>query len=435
MSMKILKKILLNMTLSLVLLATGCIQTPVTSLPSESSGSGDSKASSMASSADSGTSGENSSIEGSGNPDIDANGFRGVYFNSPVQVSDTLNGMFGIYDPSNREIVRAALASLVQDAGINLIDVFVVIPNTLKNPPQGNKVGQSIEEWADLSFLDSIALFIEDCHDEGISVELDLADNRWIPYAIDSATHIGKPESPYWPMADDTPWDESALWYSQIIEYVEAKTTHPESIAMWGMMGQYQLGMAEPVLWSDDYKPGVLIYTEKFVKYVWPIFKAAGNRPKIAPYAFPIFSDNSYWMVKTPDQRLEGFSNIKKWLADDLKLLPDYWGISTYPYCDPAPDGFYYLKRAVEIIGEENASHIVTTDFKAIGKDLLKNSIITSGTHTSAEMLEWNFQKAKEYGFAGWWIWRYSGETGVCELDGSWKPDLLKAIQDSRTAK
>ena len=138
---------------------------------------------------------------------------------------------------------------------------------------------------------------------------------------------------------------------------------------MWGMMGHYQLGTAEPDLWGNDLNPAILVYTEQFVKRVWPVFRSVGKRPKAAPYVFPIFSNCTYWMAKSPEQRLSGVSNLKKWIVDDLALPPDYWPMTTYPFCDPQPDGVFYLRRIVEILGKERASRILSTDFKGPGHE------------------------------------------------------------------
>ena len=78
----------------------------------------------------------------------------------------------------------------------------------------------------------------------------------------------------------------------QVIEYVEARAAHPEAIAMWCMMGNYHLGAAEPVLWDDTNRPEIGKCTERFVKVVWPAFRAAGKRPKAAPILLPIFEMN-----------------------------------------------------------------------------------------------------------------------------------------------
>jgi len=339
-------------------------------------------------------------------------------------------------DSAYRAGIRSALTELARDAGINLITVFVAIPHTLKNPPQGPQAGQPISEWANFTYLDNLALFVDDCHGAGISVELDLADNRWIPFSVDSEHHLGQPGNPSWPVADDTPWDESATWYTQIINYVESQAKHPQSIAMWCMMGHYQLGTAEPVLWGNDYIPEVLAYTEQFVKNVWPVFRSAGNRPKAAPIMVPVYSNDPYWMSKSPEARLSAFTNSKKWLVDDLRLPPDYWAMATYPFCDPAPDGVHYLRGIVDILGKENASRIISTDFKGPGHDhARKVSTIPAEGHSGRELLEWHFQKCREYGFAGWWIYSYQDQevfnqlTGIRRLNGQWKPDLLQAVR------
>jgi hypothetical protein len=363
-------------------------------------------------------------------------GLRGVFFNPNIKHRNMDSYPWPIFDPYGKEYraqIRAALHDLAKEAGINFIDIFIPIPFTLARPPQANKAGQPLSEWANTTYLDNVAVFVDDCHDAGIYVELDLADNRWIPYSVDSQHHLGKPGGNPWPVADDTPWDESATWYSEIINYIESRTKHPENIAMWGMMGHYQLGTAEPDLWGNDLNPKILAYTEQFVKRVWPVFRSAGKRPKAAPYAFPFFANNA---AKSPEWRLSGFSNLKKWLVDDLALPPDYWPMSTYPFCDPAPDGVYYLRRIVEILGTENASRIISTDFKGPGHDQeLKESIISAGGHSGRDMLEWHFKKCAEYGFAGWWIYSYQDQevfnqhTGIRGVDGQWKTDLLDVVK------
>jgi len=347
--------------------------------------------------------------------------FRGVYFNPQVA------RWLGDY-PESRTQLRTILQELAEKAGLNFVCIFIPVPSTLSHPPQAPKAGQPLAEWANTTYLDNVAMFVDDCHDAGISVEFDLADNRWIPYSVEPELHKGRPGGTAWPVADDTPWDESATWYSQVIEYIESRASYPESIAMWCMMGHYQLGTAEPDLWGNDECPNRLAYTEKFVKNVWPVFKSAGKRPKAAPIINPIFSNVPYWMAKSPEERLDAATNLKQWLVDDLKLPPDYWVLTTYPFCDPAPDGFHYLRRIVEILGKENAPRIISTDFKAIGIDF-SDWIISADGHSSAEILEWQFQKCAEHGFAGWWIWAYQGKTGIREANGEWKQDLVHVVK------
>jgi hypothetical protein len=369
-------------------------------------------------------------------------GFRGVFFNPNIKHAGMAGYPWPIFDPYGPEYrsqIRTALQELAREANINFIDVFIPIPFTLSHPAQGPRPGQPIQEWANTKYLDNVAFFVSDCHDAGISVEFDLADNRWIPYSVDSEHHIGRPGNASWPVADDTPWESSATWHREIVRYVESRTKHPENIAMWGMAGNYQWGTAEPCLWDCAHNPAIRSNTEKFVKHVWPAFRSAGNRPKAAPILLPIFSNSSYWASKTPQQRLSAFSNLKKWIVDDLALPPDYWVITAYPFCDPAPDGVYYLRKIVEILGKENASRVISTDFKGPGHDHeLKESIISATGRSGPEMLGWQMQKCGEYGFAGWWIWSYQDQqgpgqqTGLRGLDGRWKADLLPAVKHQK---
>ncbi|MCX5758051.1 MAG: hypothetical protein NTU83_06020, partial [Candidatus Hydrogenedentes bacterium] len=240
--------------------------------------------------------------------------------------------------------------------------------------------------------------------------------------------------SGYWPMPGETPWNESGMWYRETIEYIESHAKHPENIALWSMMGNYELGASEPCLWDREDNPAIVASTEQFVKRVWPVFRAAGKRPKAPPFVFPIFSNNAYWMQKTPEMRLSGFRNLKKWVVDDLSMPPDYWVMSTYPFCDPAPDGFSYLKRIVEILGPENASKIISTDLKGPGHDDdLRDCIISIKDRPGSEVFQWHFQKCAEYGFAGWWIWAYqdtpTSKSGIREVTGAWKTDLIHVIK------
>ena len=399
--------------------------------------------------------------------------FRGVYLDRQL---DSDPSPWLLHYPQCRTRVRAALRDLAGTAHINLVVVFIGIPDTLRRPAQGNRVGEKIEQWANLSFLDNVATFIDDCHQARVSAELDLADNRWIPYTVDSANHIGAPGKPWWPVASDTPWRESAAWYSQVINYVEARARHPESIALWTMMGNYHLGTAEPVLWDTDGNPAIKSYTEKFVKQVWPAFRASGIRPKGSPIMLPIFSASDYWMARE-NKRLSAFTNLKKWLVDDLALPPDYWLMTAYPHCDPAPNGRYYFREILDILGPQNASRIVATDLKGPGHESeLRDTILSAAVSGSAlqdpergpsgspegqpfalpvppalrnsngsvvegsraegpasDLLLWHFRKCAEYGFAGWWIWAYQDtrdhQWGLRTLDGRWKPDLLQAIK------
>ena len=357
--------------------------------------------------------------------------WRGVFFNP--QVAADPNFPWLIYYEAHRAKVQTALSELRADAGINLVDVHIMIPHSLRVPAQGNRVGERVEQWANTPFLDHVAQFIDDCHAVGIAAELDLVDNRWIPHTIDPTGHIGKPGNAWWPVADQTPWEEASEWYTQVIQYIEARTAHPEAIAMWCMLGNYHWGAAEPMLWDDTNRPEIGQATERFVKAVWPAFRAAGKRRKAAPILLPIFAAGGYWEKKTPLDRLAGFTNLKQWLVDDLKQPPDYWVMSTYPNCDPAPDGFRYLHKIVEILGSTNASRIVSTDLKGAGhEDEIRNTILRCDGRTGTNILRWHLAKCEEYHFAGWWMWAYqdtpTSKAGLRTLDGRWKDELVREI-------
>jgi hypothetical protein len=368
--------------------------------------------------------------------------FRGVFFNPNVR-HEAMAGypwpVFTHYTGEYRRQIQEALSDLKQTAHINLVAVFVPIPFTLATPPHAPTAGQSLAEWANVNYLDGLALFVDDCHAAELGVELDLADNRWIPYSVDSAKHIGQPGNPSWPVADETPWEESATWYSQVIEYVEAQAEHPESIAMWGMLGHYQHGTAEPCLWNTDATPEILSSTREFVKHVWPAFRSAGKRPKAAPILLPIFSSSSYWQPRSAEERLSAVRNLKQWIVDDLALPPDYWLITGYPSCDPAPDGVYYLRRIVELLGPESASRLIVTDLKGPGHEHeLSDTMLSVGNLSGRDMLDWHMRKCAEYGLAGWWIYSYQDQesldqrTGIRNLDGTWKTDLLQLVRQQQ---
>lgn len=357
-------------------------------------------------------------------------GWRGVHFNPQVAADPHFPWLL-LYAP-HRDAVRSALRELVREARLNLVSVFVMIPHSLRTPGRGNRVGERLEDWANLAYLDNVAAFVDDCHAAGLSVELDLVDNRWVPHTVDPDNHIGKPGNPWWPVADQNPWEEAAAWYAQMIAGIEARTRHPEAIAFWCMMGNYTHGAAEPVLWSDAGRPEVLHWTERFVKAVWPAFRRAGRRPKAAPILLPIFARGGYWEGRSPEERLSGFTHLKRWLVDDLRLPPDLWVMSAYPFCDPAPDGVRYLERIVRILGKGSARRLLSTDLKSEGHDL-SGTILDAERRPGAERLRWQLEKCREYGFAGWWMWAYqdtpSDRTGLRGRDGAWKRDLLDIVR------
>jgi hypothetical protein len=360
---------------------------------------------------------------------------QGVYFN-PVSPSPPGTGHW-IYDYHLiRPRVCQELSELVAKTGANFLDVMLLIPLTLREKATApSDTATDVHQWANMQTLDNLVAFLDDCHRAGVRVEIDLACNLWIPYRLDTAHHIGQSE--WWPKPDDTPWTEAAIWYEQIIRYVEGAVASPDSIAFWTMMGNYQWGGAEPMTWDWPEQPEVMAYTERFVKEVWPRFRRAAQRPVGSPIMLPILADVPYWHDKTPLQRLSSFSNLKRWLVEDLKLPPDYWVMSTYPCCDPATDGFRYLREIVRILGPENASRIISTDFKGAGHPA-EPCIADKSALSDADVLRWHFDKITEYGFGGWWIWSYQDSaqepTGLRDLEGRWKPDLVRAVRE-RTAR
>ncbi len=366
--------------------------------------------------------------------------WRGVYFNP--QFEKDPNFAWLLYYPGYRDRVRKALRELKVRGDINLVDIFVLIPNTLKTPAQGNRSGEAIEEWANLDFLKNVSQFVDDCHDASIDVELDLVDNRWIPQSIDSDQHIGKPGNPWWPTAAEEPenYKAAAEWYAAVIGYVEAHAQHANSVACWSMMGNYHWGAAEPVLWENADHPEILRATERFVKAVWPSFCRAGRRPKASPILLPIFADSGYWKSRGPSERLSGFLNLHKWLALDLKMEPDYWVMSTYPGCNPAKDGVYYLDQIIKILGPGSAARLISTDLKSVGHNSEReHTILSLPDVDEAAMLRWQLGACNRHGFAGWWIWAYQdtpeSKSGIRKLSGDWKPEVVKIIRDNASSR
>lgn len=357
-------------------------------------------------------------------------GFRGVYFN-PLVDPEHPDFPWLLHYPQHRGQVRQALRELATEARVNLVDVIVCMPHTLAAPPRGPKAGERLESWASLDALDHLAEFVDDCHGAGLAVGFDLACNLWVPLHVDPEHQIGK--TGVWPMPDDTPWDEAATWYVGVIEGVEARARHPEAIAFWGMMGNAELGGAEPCLWDREDNPAWSAAAERFVKEVWPRFRAAGKRPKAAPVLLPILADNEFWRARKPAARLSAFTNLHRWLVDDLHQPPDYWPFSTYPHCDPAPDGTYYLREINRILGAGAQGRILATDFKGPGHDDIRGSIVGHDGQPDTELLDWQFRKVREYGWAGWWIWAYQDtpteRSGLRDVNGLWKPPLLGAVR------
>ena len=126
--------------------------------------------------------------------------------------------------------------------------------------------------------------------------------------------------------------------------------------------------------------------------------------------------------------------NLKRWLVDDLHQPPDYWIVSTYVESDPATDGFAYLQGLVDIVGRENAHRIISTDFKGPGHDL-SQTIVDASDLSGPEKIRWNVAKVREYGFGGWWMWSYrdsaNEQTGIRDIQGNWKEDLVKEIKSA----
>lgn len=101
-------------------------------------------------------------------------GWRGVFFNP--QVGGATNFPWLLHYDIHRAEVQAALSDLRANARVNLVDIQIPIPHTLRVPAQANRVGERVEQWANMKFLDNLARFVDDCHTARIEVEIDLAD-------------------------------------------------------------------------------------------------------------------------------------------------------------------------------------------------------------------------------------------------------------------
>lgn len=365
-----------------------------------------------------------------------ADALQGVHFN-PTSASPPGTGHWLADYQLIRGRVNQELADLVRETGLNFLDIIVLMPTTLREkatPPSSRASG--VAEWANMATLDNLVAFLDDCRQHGLVVEIDLATNMWIPLSVDTASHIGHSE--WWPEPDGDPWTEAAVWYEQIIRYVEDRVAAPDTIAYWTMMGNHQLGGAEPVTWDWPEQPEVAAYTERFVHEVWPKFRQAAKRPVGSPIMLPILADTPYWNAKPPESRLSSVSNVRRWLVDDLAMPPDYWVITSYPCCDPATDGYYYLRAIIEILGSESASRIISTDLKATGA-LGGPCIVDRSALTDADALRWHFAKVTEYGLGGWWVWSYQDSadepTGLRDLSGLWRHDRVAVLRERTGAR
>ncbi|MFT4690866.1 MAG: hypothetical protein ACKVHO_03555 [Verrucomicrobiia bacterium] len=354
---------------------------------------------------------------------------QGVFFN-PLPSPPALRHWLADFHKTSK-LVERELIELIDTTAINFVDIHLLMPTTLKHKgraPSDDDATPTV--WANLQTLDNLAAFVDLCHRHEVTVEIDLANHMWIPYSVNTSRHIGRSE--WWPRPDSTPWTESRVWYTQIIEYVEARCAHPEAIAMWCMFGNYQLGAAESVLWGRTDPGTATSWGRRFVKEVWPAFKRAGNRPKAAPIMLPILVDDAGWNALPKRERLRAFTHLKRLLVDELQQPPDYWVMTTYPGCDPAKDGFRYLEEITRILGPSGSQRLISTDFKATGQKT-GTTIVSQGGMSKADQLRWHFSKIDEYNLAGWWIWCYRDargkQTGIRNERGQWKAELVNVIR------
>ncbi len=178
------------------------------------------------------------------------------------------------------------------------------------------------------------------------------------------------------------------------------------------MMGNFPCGAAEPVLWHNVDRPEIGRHPERFVKHAW----------------------EGCWAYRTPTHRRSALASLKRLLVDDLKLTPDYRPMTAYPFCDPAPDGFRYLRKVVETLGRNNADRIFMTDLKSERHHAeTPDTILKRDGRTGTDKLRRHLSKCREYGLAGWWAWACQdtrkSSTGIRRMDGTRKEELAAAIR------
>jgi hypothetical protein len=261
--------------------------------------------------------------------------FRGVFFNPKVTTGDPSYSWRSFYK-RHRAQVRSTLRELVSETGVNLVDIFVSIPYSLRNPAETPPIDKPFNDWAELAYLGNVVAFVDDCSDAGESVELDLVSNMWIPCSVDPKHQIAN--SGYW-----------------------------------------------------------------------------------------------HWSARSPRSRLSAFSNLRKWIVDDLDLPPDYWMMTSYPLCDPAPGGFSFFEEILSILGPGSASRLISTDLKGPGHDDVADCILSIQGRSGPDLLKWHYQKCASYGFVGCWIWAYqdtpTDHSGIRDLDGNWKTNLTRTMR------
>ena len=151
-------------------------------------------------------------------------GLRGVFFNPQVKQSESPEFPWLLLYPQCRSEVRTHLQELISTTDINFVSIFVNIAHSLKQPSRSPPAGQPLTAWANINYLDNVAAFIDDCHTAGVSVEIDLACNLWVPHSVEPKHQIAN--SSKWPMPGESPWIKSAVWYRETITYIEGRTRH-----------------------------------------------------------------------------------------------------------------------------------------------------------------------------------------------------------------
>ncbi|MCF6284701.1 MAG: hypothetical protein L3K26_05895, partial [Candidatus Hydrogenedentes bacterium] len=136
---------------------------------------------------------------------------RGVFFNPQLPEGHA----WLLRYPACRARVQKIVRELSRETPVNMVVVYVNIAYSMKPPAELPGKDQAFVQWANTTYLDNVANFVDDCFDVGIAVELDLASKLWVPWSVQPNHQIGN--SPNWPKPDEPPWTEAAAGYSGCI--------------------------------------------------------------------------------------------------------------------------------------------------------------------------------------------------------------------------
>jgi hypothetical protein len=130
-------------------------------------------------------------------------GLRGVFFNPQVNRGKSPEFPWLLLYPQCRNEIRVHLQELVRTTDLNFVCIFVNIAHSLRQPSQSPPEGQPLIAWANTAYWDNVAAFIDDCASAGVSVEIDLASNLWVPRSAEPLHQIAN--SGNWPMPGEAP--------------------------------------------------------------------------------------------------------------------------------------------------------------------------------------------------------------------------------------